>query len=151
MSSDRRQFLTSALAAAPLFIPRKTWGANDRLSFALIGAGGRGRYLTNEFLKLGAECVAIAEVYEPNLQSALQLAPQAKAYGDYHELLQQNGIDAVVIATPDHQHFPCLQAALDAKKDAYQEKPMSYTIAQNQEMIAAVRKTKQIVQIGMQR
>src|SRR5215472_12797115 len=151
MKSDRRQFIASAIAAAPMFIPRSAWGANDRLAFALIGAGGRGRYLAGEFLKQGTECVAVSEVYEPNLQQALQVAPNAKPYVDYHELLEQSGIDAVVIATPDHQHFPCFQAALDAKKDVYQEKPMSYSIAQSQEMIAAVRKTKQIAQIGMQR
>src|SRR5690242_3411539 len=45
MEQDRRTFLTSALAAAPLFVPRSAWGANDRLAYGLIGAGGRGRYL----------------------------------------------------------------------------------------------------------
>ena len=68
MSQDRRQFLASALTAAPLFVPRSAWGANDRLTYGLIGAGGRGRYLQSNFQKLGAECVAIADVYEPNLQ-----------------------------------------------------------------------------------
>ncbi len=76
MESDRRKFMTGALAAAPLFVPRSAWGANDRLAFGLIGAGGRGRYLTQSFLKLGAECVAIAEVYEPNTKAALKFAPQ---------------------------------------------------------------------------
>ena len=52
----------AAVRAAP------AWGANDRLAYGLIGAGGRGRYLKDNFQKLGAECVAIAEVYEPNLQ-----------------------------------------------------------------------------------
>ena len=151
MIQDRRKFLGSALAAAPMFVPRSAWGANDRLSFGLIGAGGRGRYLTGNFQKLGAECVAIAEVYDRNTSAALKIAPNAKTYLEYRDLLQQSGIDAVVIATPDHQHFPCLQAALDAKKDAYMEKPMSYSIAQSQQIIAAVRKTKQIVQVGMQR
>ena len=151
MNQDRRRFLTSALTAAPLFIPRSAWGANDRLTFGLIGAGGRGRYLAGNFQKLGAECVAIGEVYDQNTTAALKVAPNAKTYVDYHELLQQKGIDAVVAATPDHQHFPVLQAALDAHKDVYLEKPMSLSIAQSQEMIQAVRKTKQIVQIGMQR
>ena len=91
MDSDRRTFLTSALAAAPLFVPRSAWGANDRLAYGLIGAGGRGRYLNGNFQKLGAECVAIAEVYEPNLQAALKDAPDAKPYLDYHDLLAQAG------------------------------------------------------------
>src|SRR5215467_7984810 len=113
MDRDRRQFLTSALAAAPLFVPRSAWGANDRLAFGLVGAGGRGRYLTQNFLKLGAECVAIAEVYDRNMAEAAKLAPQAKQYIEYRELMQHKGLDAVVVATPDHQHAPNLYAALD--------------------------------------
>jgi predicted dehydrogenase len=151
MEQDRRSFLTSTLAAAPLFVPRSAWGANDRLAYGLIGAGGRGRYLNGNFQKLGAECVAIAEVYEPHMQQALKDAPNAKTYVDYHELLAQPGLDAVVIASPDHQHAPMLFAALDAKKDVYLEKPMSHSLDESRRMIQAVRKTSQIVQIGMQR
>jgi predicted dehydrogenase len=151
MPQDRRQFLASALTAAPLFVPRSAWGANDRVAYGLIGSGGRGRYLQGNFQKLGAACVAIAEVYEPNLQNALKTTPDAKPYVDYHDLLAQPGIDAVVVATPDHQHAPCLFAALDAKKDVYLEKPMSHSIEESQRMIQAVRQTDRIVQIGMQR
>lgn len=151
MEQDRRTFLTSALAAAPLFVPRSAWGANDRLAYGLIGAGGRGRYLNGNFQKLGAECVAIAEVYEPHLQMALKDAPNAKAYVEYHDLLAQPGVDAVVIASPDHQHAPMLFAALDAKKDAYLEKPMSHSLEESKRIIETVRKTSQIVQVGMQR
>src|SRR5215472_3490561 len=109
MQQDRRKFLVTT-AAAPLFVPRSAWGANDRLAYGLIGSGGRGRYLSQNFQKLGAECVAVAEVYEPNLEKGLDGAPGAKSYVDYHELLAQSGLDAVVIATPDHQHYPNLLA-----------------------------------------
>jgi predicted dehydrogenase len=151
MKPNRRSFLSSAAAAAPLFVPRSAWGANDRLTFGLIGAGGRGRYLTQQFRKLGAECVAIAEVYEPNATAASQLAPGAKAYIEYRELLGQSGMDAVVIATPDHQHYPNLIAALAARKDVYLEKPMSHSLEESRRMVKAVRESKQVVQVGMQR
>jgi len=151
MNTDRRNFLASALGAAPLFIPRRAWGANDRLAYGLVGAGGRGRYLNQHFQKLGAECVAVAEVYQPRIQQALQDSPNARPYADYHDLMAQPGLDAVVAATPDHQHFPVLQAALDAKKDVYLEKPMSHSLEQSRQMIQAVRRTQQIVQVGMQR
>jgi predicted dehydrogenase len=150
MNQDRRSFLASALAA-PMFVPRSAWGANDRLAYGLVGAGGRGRYLNQNFQKLGAECVAIAEVYEPHLQAGLKDSPNAKSYVDYHDLLAQPGLDAVVVASPDHQHCPMLLAALDAKKDVYLEKPMSHSLEESRRMIQAVRKTKQIVQVGMQR
>src|SRR5712671_839585 len=152
MKSDRRTFLTAAaLAAGPMFIPRKAWGANDRISYGLIGSGGRGRYVSKIFQDLGAECVAVSDVYEPNLELGLKPAPDAKGYLDYHDLLAHKGLDAVLIATPDHQHCPMLLAALAAGKDVYLEKPMSHSLEQSKLMIDAVRKTKQIVQIGMQR
>src|SRR6266498_3047586 len=116
MQQDRRNFLASALAAAPMFVPTSAWGANDRLAYGLIGAGGRGRYLNRNFQKLGAECVAVAEVYDKNLEAAMQDARNAKSFVDYNELLAQPGIDAVVVATPDHQHCPNLLAALKAHK-----------------------------------
>src|SRR5947209_7348616 len=130
MEQDRRKFLVDslALATAPMFVRRSAWGANDRLSYGLIGSGGRGRYLNRNFQKLGAQCVAVCDVYEPNLEKALQDSAGAKAYSDYRELLKHNSIDAVIIATPDHQHYPNLAAALDAKKDVYLEKPMSHSI-----------------------
>jgi predicted dehydrogenase len=124
MEQSRRSFLSSAIVAAPLLAPRGVRGANDRLAYGQIGAGGRGRDLTNTFKKLGAECVAVADVYDPNLQAALRVSPDAKGYVDYHDLLAQPGLDAVVIATPDHHHAPMLFAALEAKKDVYLEKPM---------------------------
>ena len=154
MDQDRRRFLASAIAA-PLFVPHSAWGANDRLAYGLIGAGGRGRYLNGNFRKLGGECVAIAEVYDQHTAQALNEmkddATGVKTYVDYHELLAQPGVDAVVVASPDHQHCPMLMAALDAKKDVYLEKPMSHSLEESAEMIAAVRRSSQIVQIGMQR
>ena len=152
MEQDRRAFLaTAALAAGPMLIPRKAWGANDRINYGLIGSGGRGRYVTKLFQDLGAECVAVSDVYEPNLQLGLKGAAGAKSYLDYHDLLAHKGLDAVLIATPDHHHCPMLLAALAAGKDAYLEKPMSHSLEQSRQMVEAVRKSKQIVQIGMQR
>lgn len=151
MQANRREFLGSALAAAPMIVPASARGAGDRLSFGIIGTGGRGRYLGQVFQKLSCVCLAICDVYEPYLRLAQKIAPEAKPYGDYHELLTHPGLDFVVIATPDHQHCPNLLAALAAKKDVYLEKPMSHSLAQSQEMVRAVRASRQIVQVGMQR
>lgn len=152
MESDRRDFLKAAAGAAPLFVPRSAWGANARPNFALIGAGGRGRYLNKIFQQDGPKCVAIAEVYEPNMEEALKGAPGARRYLDYRDLLQkEKDIDFVVLAGPDHHHCPMMLAALDAKKDIYAEKPLSKSLEESAVMVAAVRKSKQVVQIGMQR
>src|SRR5574341_1642358 len=151
MESNRRQFLqrTTALAAAPAFVPRSAWGANEKPVYALIAAGGRGRYLNREFQKLGAQCVAVCEVYEPYTELALKDSPGARPYIDYLELLdKEKSIDFVVLAGPDHHHCPMLLASLAAGKDAYAEKPLSYSLEQSAKMVKAVRESKQIVQIG---
>lgn len=148
VEQNRRDVLK---VAAPLFLAQRVFGANEKPTYGLIGAGGRGRQLSRVFQKLGCACAAVAEIYEPNAQLALKDSPDAKIYGDYHEMLQRPGLDFVVIATPDHQHAPNLYAALKAKKDVYLEKPMSHSLDQSKEMVKAVRATNQIVQIGMQR
>ena len=151
MSQNRRQFLAGAVAA-PLFIPQSAFGANDRISYALIAAGGRGRYVSRVFQKLGGQCVALCDVYEPHIELAKKDAPDAKVYGDYRELLaQEKSLDAVLIASPDHHHCPMLMAAVAAKKDVYAEKPLSKTLEESGKMIKVVRGSKQVVQIGMQR
>ncbi|MEN6535717.1 MAG: Gfo/Idh/MocA family oxidoreductase [Bryobacteraceae bacterium] len=152
----RREFLSlsshiATIGAAPYIVPSHAWGANDRPSYGVIGTGGRGRYVGGLFQRNGAECVAICDVYEPNLELARQVAPNAKTYLDYEELLAHKGLDCVLIATPEHQHCPMLLAALKAGKDVYLEKPISHSLEESRRMVAAVRKTKSIVQVGMQR
>ena len=158
MKQNRRQFLQRAVgaggaaAAAPMILAQSVRGANDRVVFALIGAGGRGRGVTGNFREAGARCAAVAEIYEPNIENGLKAAgPGAQIYTDYRKMLERKDIDAVLIATPDHQHAPNLYAAIDAGKDVYLEKPMSHSIEQGAEMVKRVRATNRIVQIGMQR
>ena len=158
MNRNRRQFLRETagagalLATAPLFIPSTARGANDRPSYGLIGAGSRGRWLSGAFQKLGAQCVALCDVYEGHLAIARGESPAGiRTYVNHKELLAQPGLDFVVVATPDHQHAPILYDALAASKDVYLEKPLSLSLGQSVEMVRAVRQTKQIVQIGMQR
>ena len=56
-----------------------------------------------------------------------------------------------MIASPDHHHAPMLFAALDAGKDVYLEKPLSKSLEESVKIVDTVQKSKQIVQIGMQR
>lgn len=148
---DRRQILMGA-ALAPLFVPRSAWGANDRLTYGTIGTGNRGRYLNSTFQKLGAQCVALCDVYDPYLKHARQGSPNsAKPYVDYDDLLASQKLDFVVVATPDHHHRPALLAALKAGRDVYLEKPISLSLDESAAMVNAVRNSKQVVQVGMQR
>ena len=83
METNRRAFL-QGLAAAPLFIPAAARGANDRPAFGIVGVGNRGRWLHQTFQKLGAQCVAVCDVYQPTRERALSESPRgARAYVDY--------------------------------------------------------------------
>lgn len=151
MGDSRREFL-KAVAVAPAILPASAWGANDRPAYGIIGIGNRGGWLNQAFQHLGAQCVALCDVYEPNLEQARKRSPaDAKSYTRVDDLLSQRSIDFVVIATPDHHHWPHLRAALAAGKDVYVEKPLSLSLEQSQAMVNTVRKADRIVQVGMQR
>jgi predicted dehydrogenase len=127
-------------------------GANSRPVFGLIGCGNRGRFLHTSLQKLGAQCAAICDVYEPYLELARKTSPQdVKSYVDYRDLLAARGLDFVVIATPDHHHCPMLLDSLNAGLDVYLEKPISLSIDESRVMVEAVRKASKVVQVGMHR
>jgi predicted dehydrogenase len=150
MPHHRRHFLKTSAAALPLALSAQP-SANDRLTYGVIATGGRGRYLNRYFQKLGAQCVALCDVYEPNLLEALKDSPEAKTYVAHEDLLAHKGIDFVVMAGPDHWHCPHMLDALKAGKDVYAEKPLSKSLHESQLMVDAVKKSGRVVQIGMQR
>jgi len=124
----------------------------DRIRAGVIGAGGRGRYLTAEFREIGADIAAVCDVYRPNLEAGLKEASSgARAYSDYRRLLEDRSLDAVIIATPDHWHARMVIDAVEAGKDVYVEKPLTHTIDEAFQVVDAVRRTKRIVQVGTQR
>src|SRR5215510_9062562 len=153
---DRGGFL-GGIAATGLFTAEsyaRIIGANDRIQMALVGAGGRGRYVMNSFLKVSdnVEFIAVADVYEPRQNEALKRCRAgAKSTFDYREALDSKDVVAVLNATPDHWHAPVLLDSVKAGKDVYTEKPFSLSIEDGARMVKAVRATKQIVQVGMQR
>ncbi len=127
-------------------------GANDRIRAGIIGAGGRGRYLTAQFKELGVEMGGVCDVYQANLEAGLKEANTgARPFDDYRKLLEDKSFDAVVIATPDHWHARMVIDAVEAGKDVYIEKPMAHQIEEGYRVIEAVRRTNRVVQVGMQR
>ena len=157
---NRRRFITEAgatVAGASVLTAAsysRVLGANDRIQMGIIGSGGRGRSVMNSFNKFAdqAEFIHVCDVYEPNINAALKLSRSgAKTTMDYRQLLEDKNVVAILNATPDHWHHNVLIDAVAAGKDAYTEKPFAYSIEQGAKMVKAVRATKQIVQVGMQR
>jgi len=135
-------------------VPRpsgRALGANDRVRFGLIGAGGRGQEIFKAALRCAnVEAVAVADLYTRRLDQARQIAPGVKPYQDFRQLLDDKSIDAVLIATPQHQHVLNFVPALQAGKDVYQEKTMAFNPDHAKRMRKAFEGSGRVVQIGIQ-
>ncbi|MCU1316298.1 MAG: putative Rossmann-fold-type glycoside hydrolase, partial [Candidatus Acidoferrum typicum] len=108
---NRRRFIhhlsggAAALAGSCVFLPASVLGANDRVRFGLIGAGGRGLDIFEHALRApNTQAIAVADVYSRRLEEAKRLAPTIQTYTDFRRLLDDKSVDAVLIATPQHQH-----------------------------------------------
>jgi predicted dehydrogenase len=154
--SSRRGFLKSSLIAPALLAGGRAVGANDRINVGLIGLGGRGMdshlpaVLHRVREKNDVEVVALSEVYQARLDRAATRAPDAKKYVHHQDLLNHPGLDAVMIATPDHWHAPITLAALDKGLDVYCEKPMTHTLEEARTVRDRVREKKRVMQVGVQ-
>jgi predicted dehydrogenase len=168
-SITRRRFLhtTGAVAAtgaasaggSPIsraLLATGVLGANERIGLGLIGCGGRGNSLMQDLLKLKekgtpVDIVAVCDIYRPRLDKAAK-AYGAKPYMRHQDLLADQRVDVVCIATPDHHHAPQVLDAAKAGKDAYCEKPLSHwsQFELTKRMVKVVEQNKRIVQVGTQ-
>lgn len=153
-ADSRREFLkqtsraASAMAAASY---SRVLGANERINLGLIGAGDRGTHVMSLFQRNSAiQVVAVCDIYGQRLQTAQQKAPGSAAFADHRALLANKGLDAVLIATPDHWHCAIAIDALTAGKDVYVEKPLTRTPEEGPPVVKAARENNRICQVGMQ-
>ncbi|GMV90765.1 MAG: hypothetical protein AMXMBFR82_05430 [Candidatus Hydrogenedentota bacterium] len=159
----RRDFLrTAAIAvAAPLILPARAKGANDRVNLAVLGAGRRGTQVMGEFLpEADIEVVAVCNVMEEWRERAAQAVNTfydresgnggCAKYNDFREVLERDDVDAVLIAPQDHWHALMATAAAARGKDIYCEKPLGVSVRECQLIREAVRKNNVIFQTGTQ-
>lgn len=156
---NRREFLagtakTSAIAGGVLAASswQRVAGANDRIVLGVLGPGARGQRVMEHFLTFPeVEVVALCDIYDEHLgQANDKLAGKAQTFTDYRKVLEVKDIDAVLIATPDHWHKTMAIDACNAGKDVYIEKPLTFDIAEGQEIIKATRLNDRVMQVGMQ-
>ncbi|MGA2560080.1 MAG: Gfo/Idh/MocA family oxidoreductase [Terracidiphilus sp.] len=147
---DRRSFLIAGSLTA--LASSRALGANDKLGIGVIGAGGRMNSLLDAADKAGPhQIVAVSDVYGPHRDAVKERSGGlATTHVDYHEVLDDKTIDAVIIASPDHWHVRMAADALAAGKDVYLEKPVTHTLEEGATLTHAVRSSKQILQCGMQ-
>jgi predicted dehydrogenase len=154
---NRRTFLqqligsTAWVAGSGFLLPRSVHGANDRIRIALIGAGSRGKEIFRVALRCpNVEAVGVADVYTRRLDEVKAIVPAIKVYTDFQKLLEDKSIDAVLIATPQHQHALNFVPTIHAGKDVYQEKTMAFNPDHARRMRKALQGSGRVVQVGMQ-
>ena len=160
---NRRNFLKGATAAAvlssfgtygfELMYRDKPWRVG------LIGAGWYG---SSDLFKLiqvaNVEVIAICDVDSNFVENTANLVAQRqrsgkkpKKYSDYREMLAKEGLEIVLIGSPDHWHaLQCIDA-LKAGAHVYVQKPISVDVIEGEAMVAAARKYNRVVQVGTQR
>ncbi len=174
--ASRREFLavtgTGVVAAAgltgfPTIVPASVLGAaapSKRINIGAIGTGriSRAHDLPNLWKYDTARIMAACDLDKSRVRDAKTLVDGyyskqtgrpydgVKTYGNFHELLANPDVDAVVISTPDHWHAIIAMHAVAAGKDVYLQKPASLTIAEGRALSDAVHRSGRIFQIGSQ-
>ena len=150
-------------ASVPTSAKSKKTEINDKINIGFIGLGQQAIHLMAGFITIPeVRIVAGCDVYDikrdrfknrvNKYYAAQGIKNKLDMYIHYEELLARKDIDAVVIATPDHQHAIMAIAACRAGKDVYLEKPLTFTIYEGQQLVKAVRENTRILQVGsMQR
>ena len=155
----RREVVTTTLgglAAASMPGIATAAQVNEQISVAVIGVRGMGHghikwLLERSDVRLAALC-DIDEQMLARAEQAVRAAqrPSPALVTDFRDVLDDEAIDAVVIATPHHWHCPIAIPALQAKKDVYLEKPGSHVFREGRLLVDAANKYDRIVQHGTQ-
>ncbi len=150
----RRHFLqTAALGLSSLAtrsFAQEKGSPNEKLQVGVIGVAGQGAYNLGSVANAGAAVVALCDVDEKRTGKAREQFPHAKFYADFRKLIDQKGIDAVVVATPDHTHAVATDLALKAGLHTYCEKPLTHTVHEARFIAELAAKQKRVTQMGTQ-
>ncbi|MGB7161251.1 MAG: Gfo/Idh/MocA family oxidoreductase, partial [Tepidisphaeraceae bacterium] len=147
---------TSALLVANPYVrgdttPAVSKSPNEKLNLAFVGVMGKAVDARRKFTATeGCNFVAMCDIDEHALGSALAEHQGARAYIDFRKMLEQKDIDAVVVSTPDHTHAVVGLPAMQLGKHLYCEKPLTHNIREARLMTEAARKYKVQTQMGNQ-
>jgi hypothetical protein len=155
---SRREFMSRsmaggvALAALPAAAagqapaaPGRVAAADARLNVAFIGIGNRGNDLVKTFAATGKTNIAAfcdVDLDAPHTAESRRLFPAVPVFRDFRAMFDEMGakFDAVVVATPDHSHFPLAMHAIGRGKHVYVEKPLAQTFREVDLLMAAATK-----------
>ena len=158
-TTTRRQLIGGSVGVLTAASYRRVLGANDRISIGLIGCGSRAeglrRMAHGSAKEMNVEMTAVCDLWSLNrekaaadVQKKFGRAPRTFQYSE--QLLALKDLDAVMIATADHQHARLLIETVQAGKDCYCEKPMANVLEDARAARDAVVRSKRICQMGSQ-
>ncbi len=156
---SRRRFLTQgALAPAAVSLLTRSVKASpsDRVALCIVGVRGRGSSLAQNLAALpDVQITHVCDVNEPLLGSFAKRISEIqhstpKPVQDLRRVLEDKTVDGIVVATPDHWHALATIWGCQAGKHVYVEKPISHNAFEGQQMVAAARRYKRVVQVGTQ-
>ncbi|MEM8953312.1 MAG: Gfo/Idh/MocA family oxidoreductase [Verrucomicrobiota bacterium] len=158
---SRRKFIrTSGFAAISLSVAGRSsvLGANNTVRIAILGCGGRAGVLSTQFAS--AKDSAVTVLCDPDTAQMDSLVERARKKDvdlskaareqDYRKVLERDDVDAVVICSPNYWHSLQAIEAMQAGKDVYIEKPVSHSMWEGQQLVAAEKKYDQIIAAGFQ-
>lgn len=121
----------------------------DRTRIGVIGLGTMG----SQYVKIYsahplAEVVAVSSLEEAQIEKMRSLYGVAHGYTDYRKMLERPDLDAVVVATPDSQHFEPTRAVLESGRHALVEKPFTTSTAEADDLIRISRQAGKIIQVA---
>ena len=167
MNTTRRTFLkqttlgAAGTLAVPTILPSTVLGASapsNRINIAFIGCGRQSVALNIPQLlaSVHAQVTGVCDVDAWRLANAVKQVNDeyskqkgssfngCKSYRDYHEVMQNKEIDAVMISLPDHWHVPMAIEAARAGKHISLEKPISTCIGHGRRLVDVIKRHKVI-------
>ena len=160
MGCSRRQFIRSttaaslALSAGPFVHAAQK---DKKYRTALIGSGWWGMNILTAAMAAGqSKVVGLCDVDADNLELGAEQVrdlsgDEPKQYRDFRELLREQQVDIVIIATPDHWHALNALEAIEAGAHVLLEKPTGHTIHESRAIVNAARQANRVVQVGLHR
>ena len=120
----------------------------NKVRLGLIGLGYIGKVHLRNCLKLNsAKLVAVSDISNKALNLAKKIGAK-KTYSNYQKLLNDNTVNAVIIALPTHLHAPCAKEAAEAGKHIFLEKPLARNVAEGTEIVSTARKYNMKLMVG---
>ena len=146
----------AAAASSLLAFGRRAMAQDDELRVAVLGINGRGTAHISAFMNLpGCRVAALCDPDETLFASRAEAItdaghPKPKFYPDIRDVLEDDEIDVLSVAPPNHWHCLATIWGCQAGKDVYVEKPLSWGIWEGRQAVKAARKYGRIVQVGTQ-